>query len=75
MPDVKYDRSRVYLLTEEQYNQLILIVRDTILELDAMINSECEVEKEAVDEIEKIYNVLTNNDKNDLLKNLRKLGY
>lgn len=34
MPDVKYDRSRVYLLSEEQYKELILILRDTILELD-----------------------------------------
>lgn len=69
MPQTKYQpkqftRSRVLTMSDSDYEQLVLTVRDTIVELLQL----GEPDEEGMETLTRIYNALTDNDKYNMLK-------
>lgn len=69
MPQTKYQpkqftRSRVLTMSDSDYEQLVLTVRDTIVELHQL----GEPDEEGIETLTRIYNALTDNDKYNMLK-------
>jgi len=62
-PKQGYNKASALKLTDEEYNQVVLLVRDTILEL-----SNGDADKEAIDTMTCIFNKLSDNDKYNQLK-------